>query len=195
MIKKSISIFALATLVLVSCKKVEKTDGVSASTGAVIEKPVVVKPIDPNAKFATMDFTETEHDFGTIDEGDKVETIFTFTNNGEVDLLITNATGSCGCTVPDYPKTPVKPGEKGTIKVSFNSNGKKGQQNKSVRITANTKTGIEKLAIKASVTPDPSKSEKSIEPKEQMTKEEIVKRLELQKQAARKQLTQKQAIK
>ena len=147
MIKKIVGIIAVSSLLLTaSCKK--ETVGVSEDGTSAV---------DPNGKFASMDFDETEHDFGTIDEGDKVETVFTFTNNGEADLLITKATGSCGCTVPEYPKTPVKPGEKATMKVSFSSTGKKGRQKKTVTIKANTKSGEEKLTIKASVTPDPNK--------------------------------------
>ena len=136
MIKKTISLLAITVFVMaVSCKKKEeapaqKTDG----TGK-----------------AVMEFAQTEYDFGTVNQGDKVETVFTFTNTGEEDLVITSAKGSCGCTIPEYPKTPVKPGEKGDIKVSFNSAGKNGQQTKTVTIRANTKTGREMLTIKAAI--------------------------------------------
>lgn len=134
-------------LVTASCKKeTTATDGTST--------------VEINGKITSMKFDKTEHDFGTIDEGDKVETIFTFTNDGNEDLIITNAKGSCGCTVPDYPKTPVKPGEKATMKVSFSSTGKKGMQNKTVTINANTKSGTELLTIKANIIPDPNKPQK-----------------------------------
>lgn len=178
MIKKTLSIIAVASLLLTaSCKK----------ETAVSEDGTAI--VDPNGKFATMDFDITEHDFGTIDEGDKVETVFTFTNNGDADLLITKATGSCGCTVPEYPKEPVKPGEKATMKVSFSSNGKKGRQNKTVTIKANTKSGEEKLTIKASVTPDPNKISKEKEP---LTPEQIKnRRAELKKQFELNQKTEK----
>ncbi len=102
---------------------------------------------------AIMDFNKEIHDFGTIKEGDKVETIFKFTNTGTEDLLITKAKGSCGCTVPDYPKHPIKPGESGEIKVSFNSNKRTGQNTKSVSMEVNTKAGYEVLRIKANVLP------------------------------------------
>jgi len=173
MIKKTLSIIAVALLlVTASCKK-ESAAADETSTEA------------SNGKFASMSFDKTEHDFGTIDEGDKVETVFTFTNNGEADLLITGAKGSCGCTVPDYPKTPVKPGEKGTMKVSFSSIGKKGVQNKTVTISANTKTGTEQLTIKANVTPDPNREhteKKSLTPEEMKNR-----RAELKKQFEEKQ--------
>lgn len=104
-------------------------------------------------KFPKMTFDQDVHDFGTIKEGQTVVYTFNFTNTGEADLIITKAHGSCGCTVPDYPKEPIKPGESGKIKVSFNSTGKKGVQEKTVTITSNTIIKIEKLTITAKVTP------------------------------------------
>jgi len=134
MIKKAIGLMAItAFMMTVSCKK----EGVGTTA--------------ENAGVATMEFTETEHDFGEINEGDKVENYFTFKNTGVKDLVIVKATGSCGCTVPEYPKTPVKPGEEGKIKVSFNSAGKEGMQHKTVTITANTKKANEVITIKATV--------------------------------------------
>jgi hypothetical protein len=104
-----------------------------------------------NVKLAEMKFNKVEHDFGTINQGDKVDYTFKFTNTGKNDLIISNAVGSCGCTVPEYPKEPVKPGKTGKIKVIFNSAGKSGQQTKTVTINANTANGTEKLTIKASI--------------------------------------------
>ncbi len=106
-----------------------------------------------NADFPVMAFDVTEHDFGTINEGDVVEHTFTFTNTGKAPLVIVNAKGSCGCTVPEWPKEPVAPGAQGTMLVKFNSNGKPNAQNKQVTITANTEAGKEILKIKAMVTP------------------------------------------
>lgn len=104
-----------------------------------------------DSNLPTMDFKETEHDFGTITEGQKVEKKFTFTNSGKSDLIISNAQGSCGCTVGEYPTSPVKPNEEGVIKVTFNSQGKHGKQQKSVTISANTKNRKEMLQIFADV--------------------------------------------
>ena len=105
-----------------------------------------------------MTFNKTNHDFGTINEGDKVTTEFSFTNTGNADLIIVDARGSCGCTVPKYPKnTAIKPGQSETITVSFDSSNKPGMQQKSVTLSANTSSGREMLRIKANVTPDPIK--------------------------------------
>jgi len=94
-----------------------------------------------------MTFEKDVHDFGKIIQGEKVSYKFKFTNTGSSDLLITDAKGSCGCTVPEYPKSPVKPGASGVIDVVFDSTGKTGQQNKKVTITANTVPGTVTLAI------------------------------------------------
>jgi len=110
------------------------------------------------AETAIMTFDEASHDFGTITEGDVAKTTFTFTNTGKVPLLIVDARGSCGCTVPKFPKNvPIAPGEKGEILVSFDSNNKPNLQQKTVTISANTASGRETLRIKALVTPDPVK--------------------------------------
>ena len=75
-----------------------------------------------------MDFETTEWDFGEIDQGVAVEYAFKFKNSGTDPLIITNAKGSCGCTVPEWPREPVAPGESGVIDVKFISKGKKGKQ-------------------------------------------------------------------
>ncbi|WP_196893366.1 DUF1573 domain-containing protein [Aureivirga marina] len=105
----------------------------------------------------TITFETTEHDFGDINEGDIVETVFKFKNTGKSDLIISNAKGSCGCTVPNWTKTPIKPGEEGTIGVKFNSNGKPNRQTKTVTLTTNTAKGREQIKIKANVAADPEK--------------------------------------
>ena len=105
-----------------------------------------------------MTFDKVVHDFGTINEGDKVTTVFNFTNTGNEDLIIVDARGSCGCTVPQYPKnTAIAPGATGEITVSFDSSNKPGNQQKSVTLSANTASGREMLRIKSQVTPDPVK--------------------------------------
>lgn len=96
-------------------------------------------------------FEDTEHDFGTIKEGDVVEHVFKFKNTGEAPLVIQNATAPCGCTVPTWTKEPIPPGGTGEIVVQFNSKGKVGQQTKQVTITANTKPEVSQVTIKAFV--------------------------------------------
>lgn len=148
MIKKTFGLLAIASLVMtISCK-----DNASSKVNdANVE--LAASRDENSGKVPVMTFEEKEFDFGTINEGDKVEHVFTFKNTGEADLVITDAKGSCGCTVPDYNKEPIKPGESSEMKVSFDSDGKPGQQQKTVTIMANTATGTELLTIKANVTP------------------------------------------
>jgi len=78
------------------------------------------------------------HDFGDIEQGDKVEYTYRFTNSGNEPLMITNVTTQCGCTTPKgWPRDPVPPGGKGEIIAAFNSAGKFGKQHKVVTIVSN----------------------------------------------------------
>ena len=104
------------------------------------------------AAYPEVTFDETEHDFGTIDQGTNVEHTFTFTNTGEAPLVITNATSSCGCTVPEFTREPIAPGEKGELLVKFDGTGQ-NQVTKTINITTNTEAGREQLKIKAFVSP------------------------------------------
>ena len=85
-----------------------------------------------------MNFDNASFDFGKISRGDKVIHDFKFTNTGKSPLIISAAVASCGCTTPNWPKTPVAPGESAKVTVQFNSAGKIGLQDKMVTITANT---------------------------------------------------------
>lgn len=119
--------------------------------GATAATPVPeTKPEGPLPAFK---FDELDHDFGTINEGDIVEHTFTFTNTGDAPLIIQSAKGSCGCTVPTWPKEPIPVGGTGEITAQFNSKGKPNIQNKTVTITANTWPKQSTLRIKAMVTP------------------------------------------
>ena len=106
---------------------------------------------------ALIAFDKTVYDFGTVNEGEIVETSFRVTNSGKTDLVITNAQPSCGCTVPVWPKAPIKPGETGEIKVKFNTSGKPNRQNKTIALTTNTESGREVLTLKGSVIPKTKK--------------------------------------
>jgi len=99
----------------------------------------------------SLNFATYEHDFGKINQGDNVECVFKVTNTGNEPLIIEDAKGSCGCTVPEYPKEPIPKGETRDIKVKFNSAGKSKNQQKTVTLTANTEPINTTLTIKAFV--------------------------------------------
>ena len=115
-----------------------------------------------DGELPVMQFSESTHDFGKIVEGEKVTYSFKFKNTGNANLLISSASGSCGCTVPTFPKEPIKPGDEGYIEVTFNSNGKPGHNEKTVTIFANTEPVESRLKITADVE-SMSKTEESKE--------------------------------
>jgi len=160
--KLILGLMAILTLSFVSCKEdaADKVKAENVEAASTRDAQEVYYP--------TMDFEVKNHDFGTINEGEVVEHTFTFTNNGKAPLVITSARGSCGCTVPSYPKEAVQPGETGEMLVKFNSRGRKNQQNKTVTITANTESGKETLQIKSFVTPDPNAATKTATPQVQV---------------------------
>lgn len=102
---------------------------------------------------AGIKFTELEYDYGTIQQGDKVHHEFQFTSTGKEPLMISQAKGSCGCTVPEFPTQALKKGEKGTIKVTFDSAGKMGSQDKTVTVITNTPDSPIVLHIKGVIEP------------------------------------------
>lgn len=121
-----------------------------------IENPNVVATADAGEATTAenapvMSFEQTEYDFGTIKQGETVEHTFEFTNTGSTPLIIESATATCGCTAPDWTRTPVAPGEKGFVAVKFNSTGKGGQQQPTVTIRANTEPNIVRVAMKGNV--------------------------------------------
>ncbi|MDP3470039.1 MAG: DUF1573 domain-containing protein [Daejeonella sp.] len=92
-------------------------------------------------------FEKEVYDFGKINDGEVVTYDFKFKNIGNTPLIISSATATCGCTVPQYPKEPVAPGAEGVIRVVFDSAGKPGMQNKIVSLTANTIPSLTELNI------------------------------------------------
>jgi hypothetical protein len=99
-------------------------------------------------------FDKLTHNFGTFSEKDPVVScVFTFTNDGDAPLIINQAVASCGCTVPEYTKTPIKPGEKGEIKVTYNGTGKfPGHFKKSITVRTNGKVEMTRLYIEGDMT-------------------------------------------
>jgi hypothetical protein len=124
---KKLILSVLIASVLMACNQPAKTTAAATTTTTA------------NAANApVMKFEFESHDFGKLKQGDKVTYEFKFTNTGKSPLIITNATATCGCTTPEWPKVPLQPGEGGKITVTFNSAAKSGLQDKLITITANT---------------------------------------------------------
>ena len=146
MLRKTLSLVAVSMLLAtISCN--------DAGSAKITEEDMKMIEVEKElaTKLPKVEFDKMEHDFGMIEANAKVETEFIVKNVGEADLLISNATATCGCTVPDYPKQPLKPGESAPIKVTFDPAGKSGIQSKTVTLTTNTEKGTETFTIKADV--------------------------------------------
>jgi len=168
MIKNSITLVAfMAILASTSCKQKEEftpqqldaTNRVVPAGQLAIQDDSMKKKLKPE-EYPVIEFDAKEFDFGTIKQGDKVEHIYTFKNTGKNDLSVIEVRPSCGCTAPEWTKTPVKKGESGEIKIIFNSAGKSGSQHKSIALLTNTMDGHEVLIFKANIV---GKDGKSIE--------------------------------
>lgn len=126
----------------------------SELTTDIIDNPITSESSEADKeKLPHFEFVEEVKDFGTITQGEVVSTSFRFKNVGQSNLIISSAQGSCGCTVPEWPKEPIMPGEEGQIKVKFNSDKKPNLQQKTITLVTNTEQGKEILKIKAQVTP------------------------------------------
>ena len=104
---------------------------------------------------AEFKFNEEKHDFGKVPQGTPVTTIFEFTNIGQEPLILTEVRPTCGCTIADYTKTPVKNGEKGTIKITYNA-AVAAPFNKTIVVTSNAKTPQKYLNIVGEVVAKPA---------------------------------------
>ena len=146
---QSLFVVALVAAAFTACDNTEK----STVTADMVTNPKTANEgqAEELKTMPEMQFDTLLHDFGNITQGERVKTTFSFTNSGEADLIITNAKGSCGCTVPDWPKRPIKPGETAEIKVMFNSEGRQNTFHKQIYITANTDPATNVLAIKGNI--------------------------------------------
>lgn len=114
------------------------------------------------AQQPVITFQKTEHDFGKINEGDgRVSTIFEFKNEGMEPLVLSNVRASCGCTTPTWTRTPIEPGQTGSITVTYNPNGRPGRFQKTITVTSNATSPTTKLYIKGEVLP------KQVKPKDE----------------------------
>lgn len=107
------------------------------------------KPATPQDSIV---FENTTHDYGTIVQGSDGSFEFKFTNKGKAPIVLNDVKASCGCTVPEWTRTPVAPGEKGTIKVTYNTNNQ-GAFTKSITVNSSAKNSPLVLMIKGTVTP------------------------------------------
>lgn len=109
------------------------------------------EPVKIQGPVSSLEFESAEFNWGELIQGEKIQNVFRFVNTGSDPIVITNAKGSCGCTVPQWPKEPIMPGATAQILVQFDSKNKKGLQSKRVTITANTDPVNTYLTIKGKI--------------------------------------------
>lgn len=137
---------------LAACTNETKKEGQEKISTDVIDVPATASETQAQPGSAPVLFlSEDSHDFGRITQGEKVSYAFIFKNTGASALVISSAQGSCGCTVPTYPKGPVKPGEEAKIDVVFDSEGKSGLVQKTVTLTTNCNPSSKILTISATI--------------------------------------------
>lgn len=126
----------------------DSSEGISTD---VVKNTKSAVKLDEAGTAPKMFFEETVHDFGNMIQGERVVYSFKFVNIGGSDLVISKVSTSCGCALVKYTEKPVPPGKDGFIEVAFESHGKKGFQNKTVTVLANTEPNSTTLRIKAKV--------------------------------------------
>lgn len=135
----------------VTTSKIEETK-LLISDEAEIARAIEEEKSKAPTKRPKIKFSQKSFDYGMIEQGDKVDHEFTFTNTGDADLIIKDAQASCGCTTPSYPFIPIKPGETGVIDVTFSSIGKMGTQHPTITVTSNAYPRITTLSLEGFVT-------------------------------------------
>jgi len=164
LIGKVFMIMAILGLGLTGCKDkdAEKRIAELEDRLATLETPTVATTTPtattadtskPEGPLPTVEWDDIVWDFGTINEGDIVEHVYSFKNTGQAPLIIESAKPSCGCTVPSFSREPIPVGGAGEITVKFDSKSKPGIQHKTVSVTANTWPKVTTLSFKTFVTP------------------------------------------
>ena len=140
--KRTIVLFS--TLALISLSSVAQNKDVKQPTD---KAQVVATPAAPAQNpDLSIKFNQEDHNFGNVPEGPSVSYDFEFKNIGKVPIIFSDVHGSCGCTVPVWPKEPILPGKSSKIAVTYSTQGRQGQINKTVTVTSNIGTKILKIS-------------------------------------------------
>jgi len=139
-IEKAAAVLFIVALLLLSGYSCNSNQGRMKSTN-----------LNNTSDTAVISFTEYEHDFGKVTEGEKVACSFTFGNKGRGPLIISSVTTTCGCTVAKYDAKPIAPRDSGSVEIVFDSSGKSGKQTKTITIHSNASKPIVLLKISGEV--------------------------------------------
>lgn len=146
------ALFALVTIgLMVGCVNQNSTNDNDNRAQATDESAVSMTKTTGSEQLGIIEFEEAAFDFGNVKEGAVVEHVFKFKNTGNAPVILSQVSASCGCTTPDFTKEPVLPGKVGEIKVSFNSLGQVGTQQKIVTVSSNAENRVTTVQIKGVV--------------------------------------------
>ena len=163
--KVILGLSAVCMIAFTSCKDNAESKINSENVAEAAER-------DANSgKLPSIEFNETEHDFGTIPNGTPVTTVFEYKNVGSSPLVVSDIKSTCGCTVPSDWTKEVMPGDTGKFTVQFNGKGNGNQINKTITMTTNTEKGSEAVSIKAFVEADPNAPAKATSGAPMMTQQ------------------------
>ncbi|MBK7964094.1 MAG: DUF1573 domain-containing protein [Bacteroidetes bacterium] len=149
--KTQLLTIAIVASMLVSCGQDNSKQNQEQVSPEIVNIDATASDVNVKSKSGKFQFEENNFEFSTINSGTEVVHAFKFKNIGDGDIVISQAKGSCGCTQPEYPQNPVKPGEEGEIKVTFRSKGIAGQVVKDITILANTVPTTKILTISGEV--------------------------------------------
>ena len=145
--KRLFATLLLVTSLLAACNQASQND----IDVDLINNPNSADGYDSNEPLPIMAFDNELHDFGRISQGESITYSFHFVNKGKSDLIISGCSATCGCTVADYPRKRIAPGDDGYVTVTFNSQGKTGQQYQEVTVSSNAQPSKNVLKIVAQV--------------------------------------------
>ena len=143
------TLLLLSLLLAAACADTQKNGDIDVD---LINNPNSAQGYDQSARVPKITFDSDLHDFGRITAGESISYSFHFRNTGDADLVLSGCSATCGCTVADYPRGRIAPGKEGYVTVTFNSQGKTGQQYQEVTVTSNARPGRNILKITAQVT-------------------------------------------
>lgn len=141
-------ILAVIFLVAISCHSASEDKVITTD---LVSSPLTAKQSAEKVLMPKIQMDEESFDFGEMQQGESVTHNFVLKNIGDANLIISTAKGSCGCTVPEWPKEPIAKAEEAIIKVTFNSAGKSGKQNKTVTLVTNAIPNTKVITITGNV--------------------------------------------
>ncbi|MDF2518999.1 MAG: hypothetical protein K0R59_4295 [Sphingobacterium sp.] len=145
------SVLALASVLFFSCGNAQKEKVEAATIG-----PAAVATDSLSsaaAKLGKVEFAESAFDFGQVKEGAEVKHTFVLKNTGDAPIILSKVTASCGCTQPEFSKSPILPGKTSDIHVTFKSEGQVGKQQKIITVQSNASNSMTTVQLKGEVLP------------------------------------------